>query len=126
MIPQTISFHKNYGIFRIFGTCNTCDLRLSYSLRPALSMSKINAQSSHKNINQRYDCQDNFTPHYLPFRKYCFLSVFSCNLPITPCETSSIIHITIENTINIIPIPAIFQLAAALSLRPGLPRASSG
>ena len=32
----------------------------------------------------------------------------------------------IDNTINTIPMPAIFQPAAALSLRPGLPGDSSG
>jgi len=34
--------------------------------------------------------------------------------------------IIIDNTINTMPIPAIFHPAAALSLRPGLPGASSG
>jgi hypothetical protein len=125
MIPQAISFYEYHGIFYFLGTCNTCDLRLSYWLRLFFSLPKINAQRGHKNINCCYDCQDNLTPHHFPFRKSRFPPVFAWNFPITPCKTSSIIHITIDNIINNIPIPQIFHAVAALSLRPGFPGASS-
>ena len=82
-------------------------------------------ECGHKNINCRHDCQDNLTPHYSTFRKRRFSPVLVRNLLTTPSRTSSIIHFIIDNTINNIPKPAIFQPITALSLRPGFPGASS-